>query len=112
MRTLIVIGGGMRVPSRLSSREEPNPVTGGEHHLGVCCTNPAVRLATWNCRSGFHRGWDVVPSLGANVLSLQEFGPETKAEVESMEGWSCEWQKGRYDVKGIAVLAHCPFEIV
>ena len=53
-----------------------------------------------------------MPSLGANVLSLQEFGPETKAEVESMEGWSCEWQKGRYDVKGIAVLAHCPFEIV
>jgi Endonuclease/Exonuclease/phosphatase family len=70
-----------------------------------------VRLATWNCRSGFRRGWGVVPSLGANVLSIQEFGPETKAEVESIEGWSCEWQRGRYDDKGVVVLAHDPYEI-
>jgi hypothetical protein len=52
-----------------------------------------------------------VPPLGANVLSIQEFGSETEAAVESVEGWSCKWQRGRNDVKGLAVLARAPYEI-
>lgn len=69
-----------------------------------------MRLGTWNCQTGLDSNWDAVEALGANVLTVQECGPDTQAQAIDRKGWSCEWQVGRYR-KGLAVLARSPFHI-
>jgi exonuclease III len=69
-----------------------------------------VRLGTWNCQTGFDSKWESIERLNADVLTIQECGPDTKDQVEAREGWKCEWQVGRYR-KGLAVLARFPFTI-
>ncbi len=69
-----------------------------------------MRLATWNCQTGLESNWSVVEELGADVLTIQECGDDTCAEVTSQRGWTCEWQAGRYR-KGLAVLAQDPYRI-
>src|SRR4051794_32106296 len=69
-----------------------------------------MRLATWNYQTGLVPKWDAIEGLDADVLTLQEVGPGFKAFIEEHEGWTCEWQVGRY-TKGLAVLARKPFAI-
>jgi endonuclease/exonuclease/phosphatase family metal-dependent hydrolase len=69
-----------------------------------------MRLATWNSQTGVAPNWDSIVGLNADVLSVQESEPDAKAYVEAHEGWTCEWQVGRYR-KGVAVLARDPYKI-
>lgn len=69
-----------------------------------------MRLATWNCNKDLAAKWGAVEALGANVLTVQECGPNTTAQVTSHDGWTCEWQKGTYR-NGLAVLARSPYSI-
>jgi exodeoxyribonuclease III len=69
-----------------------------------------MRLATWNSERGVARNWDTIKGLDADVLTVQEAEPNTKGFVEGNDGWTCEWQVGRYR-KGVAVLARNPYKI-
>jgi exonuclease III len=69
-----------------------------------------VRLATWNCQKGLDSNWDAVEALDADVLVVQECGSGTPAQVADRDGWTCEWQAGRWH-KGLAVLARSPYRI-
>jgi endonuclease/exonuclease/phosphatase family metal-dependent hydrolase len=69
-----------------------------------------MRIATWNSQPGVTRNWDAISSFDADILTVQECEPATKAFVESKTGWTCEWQVGRYE-KGVAVLARDPYSI-
>lgn len=69
-----------------------------------------MRLATWNSQPGVAANWETIVALDADVLTVQEAEPDVKAFVEGHEGWSCEWQVGRYR-KGVAVLARDPYDI-
>jgi hypothetical protein len=69
-----------------------------------------MRLATWNCQTGLDSNWDKLDELNADVLTVQECGPETEAQAAAREGWTCAWQAGRY-YRGLAVLARSPYRI-
>jgi endonuclease/exonuclease/phosphatase family metal-dependent hydrolase len=70
-----------------------------------------MRLATWNVQKGLNTStWAAVERLNVDVLTVQEWGSDSKESIEAHEGWSCEWQRGRYE-KGLAVLAKSPHEI-
>lgn len=69
-----------------------------------------MRLATWNCNTSLRSKWGAVEALNADVLTVQECGPGTKAQVTSHDGWTCEWQKGTH-YNGLAVLARSPYWI-
>jgi exodeoxyribonuclease III len=75
------------------------------------CYNLVMRIATWNCQTGFAAKWPHVEALEADVITVQEGGASTKAFVEGHDGWSCEWQVGRYR-RGVAVLAKHPYAIL
>lgn len=70
-----------------------------------------MRLGTWNCQTGLGPAWRVIEDLEVDVISLQECGPDTLQHVEEREGWTVAWQQGRYENRGVAVLAHAPYEI-
>jgi exodeoxyribonuclease-3 len=74
------------------------------------CYNTTMRLATWNSQPGVAANWDSIVGLDVDVLTVQECEPDTKALVEAHDGWTCEWQVGRYR-KGVAVLARNPYRI-
>lgn len=69
-----------------------------------------MRLVTWNSQPGAARNWETINGFDADILTVQECEPDTKAFVEGKDGWSCEWQVGRYQ-KGVAVLACDPYKI-
>jgi endonuclease/exonuclease/phosphatase family metal-dependent hydrolase len=69
-----------------------------------------MRLGTWNCQTALASKWGVVETLDADVLAVQECGPNTRADVDGRSGWHCEWQKGTYR-NGLAVLAREPYVI-
>ncbi len=68
-----------------------------------------MRVATWNCQTGLDSNWDVVKKLDADVLTVQECGPDTRTQAED-RGWRCEYQPGRWG-KGVAVLARSLYEV-
>jgi endonuclease/exonuclease/phosphatase family metal-dependent hydrolase len=70
-----------------------------------------MRLATWNCQTGLGPAWKVIEDLEADVITLQECGPDTLQQVEERDGWTGAWQHGRYENRGVAVLAHAPYEL-
>lgn len=71
-----------------------------------------IRLVKWNAHAkNLKSSWELIEGFAANVLSIQEGGPGTKSFVESREGWTAEWQEGRYPDQGVAVLAKEPFRI-
>jgi endonuclease/exonuclease/phosphatase family metal-dependent hydrolase len=78
--------------------------------LAALCYNPAMRLVTWNSPSGVSRNWATIKGFDADILTVQEAEPGTKAFVEGHPGWSCEWQVGRH-LNGVAVLAREPYRI-
>jgi len=69
-----------------------------------------MRLGTWNCQTGLAANWEAIEALNADVLAIQECEPGIRAQVESHDGWACEFQPGRWH-KGLAVLARSPYEI-
>jgi exonuclease III len=69
-----------------------------------------MRLATWNCQTGLESNWGAVEALDADVLVVQECGPETREQVAAQDGWTCEPQPGGYG-KGLAILARSPYKI-
>jgi endonuclease/exonuclease/phosphatase (EEP) superfamily protein YafD len=69
-----------------------------------------MRLATWNCQTSLGSKWEAIEALDADVLTVQECGPTTRAFVEGHDGWTCEWEKGTYR-NGLAVLARSPHAI-
>ena len=69
-----------------------------------------MRLVTWNSQPGVARNWKTIKGFEADILTVQECEPDTKAFVEGNGGWSCEWQVGR-NQKGVAVLARDPYRI-
>lgn len=69
-----------------------------------------MRLGTWNCQTSLGSKWDAVEALNADVLAIQECGPNTRDQVTGHDGWTCEWQMGTYR-NGLAVLAHAPYRI-
>src|SRR4051794_1888999 len=71
---------------------------------------PTLRLVTWNSPHGVAERWDTIDGFGADILTVQEAEPGTKAFVESHSGWTCEWQVGRH-FNGVAVLARDPHRI-
>jgi endonuclease/exonuclease/phosphatase family metal-dependent hydrolase len=70
-----------------------------------------MRLATWNSQTGLDSNWGAIEVLDADVLVVQECGAGTPAQAASHEGWTCEWQAGRWE-KGLAVLARSPYRLV
>jgi exonuclease III len=68
-----------------------------------------MQLATWNCQTGLDANWGTVDSLKADVLTVQECGPDTPTQAER-EGWSCEYAEGTWG-RGLAVLARAPYSI-
>jgi hypothetical protein len=72
--------------------------------------HPAMRIVTWNSEPGVALNWETITGFDADILTVQECEPNTKAFVEGNAGWTCEWQAGRYD-KGVAVLARDPYGI-
>ncbi|MDP9227333.1 MAG: hypothetical protein M3P18_26490, partial [Actinomycetota bacterium] len=69
-----------------------------------------MRLATWNSQPGVAPNWETIVGLDADVITVQEAESDVKAFVEGHEGWSCEWQVGRFS-KGVAVLTRDPYVI-
>lgn len=69
-----------------------------------------MRLVTWNSQPGIARKWETIQGFGADVLTVQECEPDTKAFVEGHARWTCEWQVGRRH-NGVAVLARDPYRI-
>ncbi len=69
-----------------------------------------MRLVTWNSQPGIARNWETIQGFGADVLTVQECEPDTKAFVEGHTGWTCEWQVSRHH-NGVAVLARDPYGI-
>ena len=69
-----------------------------------------MRLVTWNSPSGVARNWETIKRFDADLLTVQEAEPDTKAFVEGHPGWSCEWQVGRHR-NGVAILARDPYRI-
>jgi len=71
---------------------------------------PPIRVLTWNSPYGVARRWDTIDGFDADVLTVQEAEPGTKAFVEQHHGWTCAWQHGR-NINGVAVLVRDPFRI-
>ncbi len=63
-----------------------------------------MRLATWNCQTGLETNWGLVEALNADVLTVQECGPGMAEQVARLDGWTCEYQAGRWG-RGLGVLA-------
>jgi endonuclease/exonuclease/phosphatase family metal-dependent hydrolase len=76
----------------------------------VSAMNLSMRVGTWNCQTGLDSNWGVVEALDADVVTVQECGAGVEAQAKSHEGWTCEWQPGRWH-KGLAVLARPPYRI-
>jgi exonuclease III len=71
-----------------------------------------MRVATWNCHTSLGSKWGAVEALDADVITVQECGPGTAAEIADRGGWTCEWEKGRHPRSGgVAVLARSPYRI-
>lgn len=69
-----------------------------------------MRIVTWNSQPGVARNWETITGFDADILTVQECEPNTKAFVEGKTGWTCEWQVGRHH-NGVAILAHEPYRI-
>jgi endonuclease/exonuclease/phosphatase family metal-dependent hydrolase len=68
-----------------------------------------LKVATWNCQKGLDRNWPAVEALDADVLTVQECGPQA-CEQARETGWACEYAEGAWG-KGLIVLARPPFGI-
>jgi endonuclease/exonuclease/phosphatase family metal-dependent hydrolase len=69
-----------------------------------------MKLVSWNSQPGIARNWETIRGFNADVLTVQECEPDSKAFVESHAGWTCEWQVGLHH-NGVAVLARDPYRI-
>lgn len=60
-----------------------------------------LRIATWNCAGGLDRKWAHLEALEADLMIVQECGPDSLA-LASERGWTALWSPAKD--RGLATL--------
>jgi exonuclease III len=70
-----------------------------------------MKLVTWNCAMGYKEKHEMLLTIDADIMVIQECSELSMREMNDSEGWSA-WWVGENKNKGLGVLVRAPWTIL